>query len=393
MNRRRLFLCFPLLFSLLLMTGCWDRIELNDRAIWLASGWDAAENDQIEFSGQIAVPTNMQSPSSSGAGGSGGSKTQNPYFTISHTGKNIGEILGKMQTELSRESFFGQRRVIFFGEEFARRGFKNRLDANNRSPDAGIRTDLFIVKGSTAKKALEVPIGFELTPSIAALKKHQQFGGRGDTSYLEMLIATNNEGINPTIPAIEIDKKSKLVRIAGLAIFNNDLQLLGYIDAEEKRDFLWILGDLKKHTVSIKYKDGNASIDLLKLKSKIIPKISGGQKKFTVFLKADAELIENNTDLMMPYRNDIKIIEKEFEQYVENQVLQTIQKVQKNFGVDIFGFGEVIHRKHPYQWKKIKKDWNEQFSKANITVKANFDIKQTGLSGPSLLRKESEIKK
>lgn len=397
MNQRNLLLCLLLLFSILITTGCWDRRELNDRAIWLATGWDAAKDGKIELSGQIAVPINMQSPSGGGSGATGGVGTTKSYITFSETGENVGEVLDKMQTVLSREMFAGHRRVIFFGEEFAKHGFKNKLDTNYRMSDVPIRSDLFVVKGGTAKKTLGLPGGLERTPSIAALKKHEQFGGRGDTSYLEMMIATNQDGINPTIPAVEfykMDKTSKpVLQISGLAIFNKDLQLLGYIDTEEKRDFLWILEDLKKRTVFIKYKNGNASVNLNQLKCKISPNINENPNKFTVRLNAEAELFENNTNLKIPNTEDIFILEKEFEQHLEKQVLQTIQKVQKEFGVDIFGFGEVIHRKHPYYWKTIKQDWNEQFSSANFTVKVNLKIEQTGLSGPSILNTERESDK
>ncbi|WP_458414511.1 Ger(x)C family spore germination protein [Schinkia sp. CFF1] len=397
MKRENLFcwlICLPLLFT----TGCWDRRELNDRAIWLATGWDSSKKG-IEISGQIVVPTNIQSQGGGGSGGTGGGGggALQPYFTLTKTGENVGDVLDKMQTELSREAFFSQRRVIFLGEEFARKGLKNTMDVNNRKPDIGIRTDIFVVKGSTAKKALDTPGGYEKTPAIAALKKHEQFGGRGETSYLEFLIAANTEGVTPTIPAIEIDKSkvnsNHLLRIAGLAIFNEDLKLLGYIDAEEKRDFLWLLGDLNKRTVWLAYEDGNASMDLSKLKSKIVPYISkNGQIKLAITLKGIGDLFENNTPLNLDRTKNIKFMEKEFEKHLEKQILQTIHKVQSEFGVDIFGFGNVVHQKHPIHWKSLQDNWNKRFAEADISVKVDITIKHTGLAGPPILLKESEIK-
>ena len=54
---------FVLCISLLFLSGCWDRKELNDRAIWLATGWDAAENGGVEISGQIVIPANIATQS------------------------------------------------------------------------------------------------------------------------------------------------------------------------------------------------------------------------------------------------------------------------------------------------------------------------------------------
>lgn len=45
-------------FSSLFLTSCWDRVELNERAIWVATGIDIADDNQIEISGQIVVPQN-----------------------------------------------------------------------------------------------------------------------------------------------------------------------------------------------------------------------------------------------------------------------------------------------------------------------------------------------
>ncbi len=398
MNRKNQLLGFIICFPLLLLTGCWDRVELNDRALWLATGFDAVTGEKgIEVSGQIAVPSNMK-PSGSGGGGGGGGGMPEPYFVLSQKGKNVGDALSKMQTELSRSPDFGQRHVIFLGEELAKKGLRYMLDSNTREPDINIRSDIFVVKGGTAKDILNGAAGFELTPAISALKKHQQYGGRGDISYLEFLIASHKKGMNPTIPALELDvkKSSKpLTKVAGLAIFDKDLKLLGFIDADEKRDFLWILGDLKKRTVSIQYKEGgNASLNLVNTSHNIVPELRGDSPiKFTITLSGDAEIFENNTNLDLVPRKNLKILERAFEQHLEKQVLQTVHKVQKEYGVDIFGLGEVIHLKQPQQWKSLKKDWNSKFKEAKVVVKVNLTIKSNGLSGPSLLIEESEIKK
>ena len=378
------------------MTGCWDRRELNDRAIWLSTGFDVSEEDLVEVTGEIVVPANMQSPSGGGGGaGGGGGRAGESFFTISEKGKNVGDVFLNMQSGLSRKAFTGQRRVIMLGEELAKRGLKKELDINSRNAEAGIRTDIFVVKGGKARDALSVKGSFEKTPALGALKKHEQVGGRGDTAYLEFLIAANSEGIAPTIPAVEISslKKKQSVNMAGLAILNHDLKLLGFLNNDENRDFLLLAEKLKTRLVSIPIEDGNASLELTKLKSKIVPEIRKGNKiRFNVTVSGKGELFENNNNLNVDHTKNVKFLERKFEKQIKEQVLQTVQKVQKEYGIDIFGFGEVIHRKHPQQWKTLKKDWDETFKKAEVSLNVDITIKHTGLSGPSLLRKESEIK-
>ncbi|QCJ40668.1 Ger(x)C family spore germination protein [Bacillus sp. S3] len=394
-------LCFGLCLPLLFLSGCWDRMELNDRAIWLATGWDTAENGGVEVSGQIVIPANVQTQ------GGGGGAAQQGFFTISAKGKNLGDAMQNMQTKLPREAFFGQRRVVLFSEEFAKRGLKNELDMNSRASDVSLRADVFVVKGSTAKEFLTVANPLEKSPAASALKEHRQSGGRGDTSYLKMLIAANREGIRTTIPAIEISSSlegvktgkedspnPKLFRITGVSVFDHNIKMLGFLNAAENKDMLWVMGILQKMNISIPKQEGNASITLTKIKSKIEPKFGkNNQLKFTVSLTGEGALTESNSELDVEYTDNLKLLEKKFEKEAQKQVQQTITKVQEKYGLDIFGFGEVIHRKHPIRWKKLRTNWDQTFSQADISVRATIKIKQIGMDGPSLLFKESEIKK
>ncbi|ETI68237.1 Ger(x)C family spore germination protein [Neobacillus vireti] len=394
-------LCIGFCLSILFISGCWDRKELNDRAIWLATGWDIGENGGVQISGQIVIPSNIQTQ-----GGGGGTMTKG-FFNISESGKDFSDALQNLQAKLPREAFFGQRRVVFFGEEFAKRGLKAELDINNRSPDVSLRTDVFIVKGSTAKEALNLANPLESHPAVAALKEHEQSGGRGDTAYLNFLIAANSTGFRPTIPVIEISQSQErkhsgqqnsanppLLKIAGAAVFDENLKMIGRLNMKENRHLLWVMGLLKKLTISIPQKDGNASIVLTKIDSKIKPIISKNNRiRFTVFLTGEGALMESNSGVNVEYSKNLSLLQKSFEKYTQKQVQQTVTKVQKEYGLDIFGLGEVIHRKHPRQWKTLKNGWDKKFSEAEITVKVDLKIKQIGMSGPSLLFKESEIRK
>ncbi|MBV7507805.1 Ger(x)C family spore germination protein [Bacillus sp. sid0103] len=388
-------------FSFFFISGCWDSKELNERAIWLASGYDSAKNNGVEISGQIVIPSNMQTQ-----GGSGGA-TEKGFFTISASGKNPMDCLDNIQLKLPRELFTGQRRVIILGEQFARRGLKKMMDANQRSPEVSLRTDIFVIKGATAKEALSLTNPLEKPPATAALSIHEESGGRGNTTYLNFMSAANSDGLRPTLPVLEFSSSQNgkkagkvgsanppLLRVAGVAIFDQNLKMRGLLNMEENKHMLWVMGILKKFTISIAKKDSNASLQLNRISSKIKPHISHhNQIKFIVTLKGEGSLRESNSNLDVQYHNNLKQREKEFETYAQKQVQQTIKKVQNEYGLDIFGFGEVIHRKNPKKWKSLKNDWDKKFSEAEITVKADVKITDIGMNGPSLLYKESGVKK
>lgn len=388
------YLCCTLLF----LSGCWDRRELNDRAIWMATGWDVVEKGKVEISGQVVIPANVQTL------GGGGGGAEKGFFAISAKGRTISEALRNIQTKLPREAFFGHRRVIFLSEDIAKRGLKKELDIFNRDPETSLRTDVFVVKGAKSKEVLTLANPLEKSPIIAALKEHRQSGGRGDTVYLKFLIAANRDGIRPSIPAIEITntidgKKGgsgshKVLRLAGLSIFDKTLKMRGFLTNEENRDMLWVMGTLSKYTITIKKKGGEASLNLVNIQSKIKPKFDKNNKlSFTVTLIGKGTLTESNTGLDVQHTKILRSLEKDFENQAQKLVQQTIEKVQKEYRIDIFGFGETVHRKNPARWKTLKNNWDQTFSETKIAVKADIKIKRIGMNGPSLFYKGSEIKK
>lgn len=390
-----LFICFFLIIT----SGCWDRKELNERALWLATGWDVGKKENIQLSGQIVIPSNMQSQS-------GGSSGATEYFTISAEGKNVNDATQNIQTKLSRESFPGHRRVIFFGEEFAKRGIKHQIDANTRGSDVSLRTDVFVVKGATALEALDIPDPLEKPSAVASIKGHEEYGGRGDISLVNFLITANSDGIRPTLPVIVIaktqsgnstkDQKSSedILTIGGLAVFNKDLKLIGFLNNSENRTYLWIRELLKKLSITVPIKEGNASLILTKIKSEIISELSrDNQVKIIVKLSGEGAVLENNTNLDLNDPKNVHYLQKEFENYSRKKAINTIKKVQNKYGQDIFGFGEEIHKKYPHKWNELRKDWDKHFLDADITVAVNLNIQRIGMTGPSVLLKESEIKK
>lgn len=371
------------------MTGCFDRKELNDRAIWLASGWDIDEENKIKLSAQIIIPSAIQPE---GGGGSSPS-----FMTFSASGLNVGEALQTLQAKLSREAFYAQRKAIFIGEDLAKAGIKNELDATLRGANLSLLSDIFIVKDGTAKEALETTDPLEKIPSNIASKEYSQVVGKQYSSLLRFLSAVNDEGITPTIPVIEIgepEAKGPLFKLAGAAIFDQNLKLVDYLSMDDNRIVLWLLGRLNTYTVATHLNSkSNISLDLNKLNSKITPTIKNDRISFHIQFTGTGSINENNSDLNIFKTEKLEDVKKKLEAHVKKDANKMITQVQKDPSLDIFGFGEAVHRKYPYKWKSLKKDWNKTFAEANVSIDVNFKIKQIGLTGPSLLYEESEKKK
>lgn len=339
-----------------------------------------------------------EEPAAEKGGTSSGSGSTESFFVASAKGKNITEATNNIQNKLSRLTFLGQRLVIFLSEDLAKRGIKDIFDNIGRTPLHSIRGDLLIIKGATAKEALMMKYPLEDLPAIATLKEHRVAGGRGDQVLLSFLISANRDGIWPTLPMLKMSRmvddvpnqdssvNPEVLEISGVGIFNKDLQLEGMLSNEDKIYMLVIMG-LQNELLVVEDNDSmNASVELHKLKSSIEPEIAAnGAITFHLNIKGQGVIKENNSSIDLRTLENIERFEKMVAKKVAKRTEELIKRVQKEYGYDIFGFGEVLHRKEPKLWKEVKENWLEIFPEVAITVDCDVTIKEIGLDGPSLL--------
>lgn len=196
-----------------------------------------------------------------------------------------------MQTQLSRQLYRGQRRVIVIGEPLAREGINEVLDTYTRDPNISLRTDMFVVKGGTAREFLKTSYPLETIPVVGVLKENAQTGVRETTGLLNFLLSANGEGRSPTLPAIGIgstdssktggdhedQSNAKGFRIVGTGILDKDLKLIGFLNMDESRGLYWVTGNLQRLMVTafVPQEKGYVSLDVNRMGSKIQPITSG----------------------------------------------------------------------------------------------------------------------
>ena len=383
--------------------GCWDRKELNELVIVLGWGMDIMSDGEIQISAQYVIPARYNGGQGDGSKGANGKI----YSVESAIGKNIVDAVQKMQTKLPRRLFRTDSRIIVIGEELATHGIKQILDTYTRDPELKLRTDLIVVKGGTAKDFLQVSSPLESIPALAANKEHQVVGGTMDNALRDFLIASTTEGVSATIPAVELITNTTLLNeqkqgeesnkqifvMAGTSIFSKDIKLVGFLNMDEDRVLQWVTGNLKKENLIVVAPQGlgNFSVDVINMDSKIQPEIEGETIKINVTLTGEGTIIENNTKLDLSRPKNLTLVQNVFNHETQKSILKIITKVQKNYGTDVFGFGETVHRKYPYLWKELQKNWEEEFKRTEVSVEMNLKIKGTGLTGPPMHLKEDEI--
>lgn len=98
----------------MLISGCWDRNEINDYAFWIGTALDLSEN------GKLTKALRLQFPLISKAARGGGSE-QRANIVLTATGTSIVDLTQQIQDKLPRRVFLGHRRSIFIGEKLAKK--------------------------------------------------------------------------------------------------------------------------------------------------------------------------------------------------------------------------------------------------------------------------------
>lgn len=365
----------------LFLTGCWDRTELNDLAFNMGIGMDITDKGIYTVSAQIAVPSRL---SGSPEGGGGGQAKG--YLVVTGRGSDTRSAIQDMQEKISRRIHEGHRRVIFIGENMARKGIFGIIDTNTRDAETRLRTDIFVVKGGEASSVLQVYYPFERVPVQGAIKLHQVNGATADASFRDFLMKALDGSSSPTIPVLEEYKESSEdkggFRFSGRAIFNKNMKLIGFLDTSQTLYRAWITGQTNRLVITMPKPDGKGQItlQLTQLHHKITPVLQKGRILIDVSLSGTGDVRENTTNIDLTRPDNLRKVESLFNHYSATEVQNVVLLAQKQYGADIFGFGQAIHHRYPYQWRSLKGRWDREFPNIEVVVHSKLTIQRIGLT-------------
>ncbi|NOU75719.1 Ger(x)C family spore germination protein [Paenibacillus sp. LMG 31458] len=366
---------------LLLLTGCWDRRELNDSLFELGSGVDLLEDGTILVIGQFMVPTKS---------GEAGGGLKKPFLIETGVGKTAPDCFWDMQLKLSRRITRGHRNNIFYGEAMVKAGLSNFMDTVTRDPDSRLKSDIWVVKGGTALEFMQMSYPLENMPSIALSKIRHVIGKTTGNSLLELLVEQNVEGSGPTLPAVEIRYDPKLrkksLQVYGRAILNRNQQLAGYLNRIESAYRLWITGETVRIPITVDLPNGRGrfNTEVNQLHASIRSAVKADRVEIDVDLKGSGVVLESQPAVDLRNPDDLRAFEDEMNRHIEKKQLGIIQKAQKQFKVDVFHFGQAVSRQNPKAWAQLNDHWEQVFSDAKVTVHSRVRIKRIGLQGPPL---------
>jgi spore germination protein KC len=372
--------------SMQMLIGCWSSKELNEMAIATVLGIDKTKDGYL-LSIQVINPGEVAGKNSSG-------RTESVRFMKS--GETIFEAFRKLSTDVPRKIYLSHLRVVVFGEEMARSGIGKALDFLSR--DHEMRSDFYmtIAKGTTAHEVLDIETHQEKLPAnklFNALENSQKLWAPTITITLDQLI--NNiyrKGIEPVLTGIYVYGKPETgssftnvqrispktgIRIGSIGVFKKD-RLIGWLNIDESKGYNYLTNHVFSTGVNIPCKDGKLTIETIRSKTKISGKMEMGKPKINVSVNTEGNIADVECEVDLEKPENIKILEQEYGSSIKQVIEGSIKKLQKEFQSDIFGFGEVIHRSDPKEWKRLETNWNQEFQNLEVSYNINAKIRRLG---------------
>ncbi|MDN4070460.1 Ger(x)C family spore germination protein [Paenibacillus vini] len=384
-----------ILIVCLMITGCWNRTELNEIGITIATGFDRQDGKWV-MSYQIIVPSSV------GTGQGGGGGGANPSIHVFSTkGETIREAADLGYVENPRRLYFGHTDVLIIGKEAAKEGLMQILDLYFRNIDAR-ETVLVAITDGKAKDILKKLIPPEKMPGAALseiLRKETSFSSIFPLIKMYQLAQkiTSDSGA-AGVPEIrftggesrelESQEAEKLtsspgkLKISRLGVFRRE-HFVGWMNRQESFGISWLSDQVKGSTISFgctqdDLQHKNSSFRVITSKTKVTPEKVGDHYKMKIRIKAAGNLLEFQCkdDLTKP--ESIRIIERNIEKEILDYI-DTGWKASKKMRVDLPGFADKVHRKYPNDWRKIKGSWPEHYENIELDVQVKVSVKRPGL--------------
>lgn len=370
--RRIIFIIF--LTSLIFITGCWDKVEVDQRLFVSSIGIDLNKGGGKD---RFIVTFEYPNINAIGKNATENKKT----YVVSTASSSIFQAGRQFSTEVPFPLYYKHLKVLILGDELLNEEklVREVVDELNRDTKINKKLQIVVADGK-AKDILESNTKHNQTSDgvIYTALKDNKFTSRFSSQTLTDMISDFDFSDVTITPKISI--KGDGFKIAGGCIMKN-YKHLAWIDERENKVICIINGKVNAESLDIIYKDSIVTYTITNAKSN--KNISIDDKiRADISIKIEGYLQgyimgENN----IVYNNEVlKDMEKAIETDVKNEIEKVLDLIQNTYNVDVIGIGEHLSKFHFKEWHQLKKDWDKIFPSVEINTTVDVKIRRTGLT-------------
>ncbi|MDY4192278.1 MAG: Ger(x)C family spore germination protein [Oscillospiraceae bacterium] len=359
--------------SMLLLCGCMDTVQLNERAIVQAIGVDQRDGELL-LSMQVFEPY--------GGAEAAGGKTSCRVVQVS--GETMSEALQNAALKQGKEVFYGHNKLIVIGRGLAREGMEEVIRFFNTDRQSRPNVDMMMADGEAAD-IISAELGGSMLPVLTAqmmLENYKTSGGLIRARVRDLAETLENPSVDAFLPVVRLggdDPENPMIEVSATAVLRQS-SLAGELTPEETRGLLWLRGDVKRTQISLKGEDG-VSLMAKESSLRIRPWVRDGQTFFSVYLRVQSTVEE-------PLGNRESVhLEEEFQRYgaaqsrqLEEEIRGTLQKLTRELAADPVGFADYLAKYEPEFWSGCKDRYRELLPGLQFEIQVESDIDRAGLA-------------
>lgn len=368
-------LLITIILTTLFLTGCWNYREIDKLALVSGIAVDKINSNKgYEVTAEII-------------GVSASTKEQNFNSTrIQSKGESIFDSMRNMINVSAKQLFWSHASIIIVSEDVAKSGILPILDWIVRDSEPRLTLYLLVSETENAKEILSLQ---SLSTEIRSFEIEDMIISNNRLSKIpniqvhELINDISTMGIYPVLPTVKgtLNEGKETMELSGGAILKRD-KLVGYIGLEDVKYYLFIRNKIKGGPLTVDFASDNSTenvtLEIFRNKTKVTPVLNDGKLSMNIKIKTEVSIAETSTPIDPLKSSDIQRLKYIAEKSLEKGVLETINKMQDDFGLDIFGFGNIVKEKMPDLWKEINNDWDEIFKELKVNVDADIHIRGSG---------------
>ncbi|WP_025844147.1 Ger(x)C family spore germination protein [Brevibacillus agri] len=362
-----------------LLTGCWDRRELEERTSVLAIAVDMVEGQEELYRLTVQIPIPIKIAGSSGQGGGGNADA---VKIMSVTGRTILDANNNLQIRLNQKLFLGHTRVLAVSEEVARKGIGDIMDSFRREPQIRRLMWPIVVKGEAATllkikpQLAQVPVVFLMD----LIENGAKMGTIPDQTLGDYFNQTSNKTMEPFLNYVQASATE--VRWRGVAVFRGH-KMVGTLNEVQSWSFLQLRNEERGGDVVIPLPgtdNGYVTFrpHFVKTRLDLKGRNNKGALAAMFSCKLQGDIVEVTANTNMSPEVFIQKMQSLIKKEMEERAKKLFHQLQKEYNSDILKLGLAL-RAHHYRDYWEKHDWKKDFKNFPIGVDYTIKIRRLGM--------------
>ncbi len=352
-----------------ILTACYDKIELEDRALVISMGIDRQDD---EFLLSMEIPKELESKDEDNA--------ENLKLAAS---SSVSSAMREIDSYSGPKLYYGHTKVCIIGNDVIKdpKLFKETIDALERNREISRKliimcSDSYANEIYSAKTDNNIPTGIFINDFYKNNIKSLSITFRQD---LEGVIKQLLESSNTVLPIIK--NEDEKLKISSIAVLKN-YELEGFLNEEQSRGFLYLGNYPAGGEITIPFEDTNTALKITKKTSHIkLDKNDLGNYILNCTVDIEGNIEEYTLSENVFLNSDkYKILQDEYAENIKKEAQSAFELIQKKYKADVLGFGEMLRKNYYKDYLYMQEDTQKAFEQAKLDLDVKVKIKSAGSS-------------